>query len=525
MIKYEDLFELNSYELEGKVEKAAGYVRKSRPKAENHGLDEELRIQRDLEMQIDRINEAMEIKGWEFELYKEVKSGENMEDRDELNRMLRDIEMGLFDVLVIVDYDRLSRGDAGEQTSILKTLRKHGVLLYEESTRKLYNPLNDADIDMLQMKGYMANNEFKAIVSRNKFYKRAGARQGNWVNGEAPFGYVRNSKTKKLEIDDIEGSIYREQILLPFINGESLHEITWNLNKKKILSPRGKMWNATSISRMLKSELYCGKIIYNRTMGNKYSRPSLSKQPYREVPEENWIVRENCHPKLKTYDEHAQVLSIFKAKNKHQSKVQLHSLSGLVKCYFCGETLLIAKDVLENTNVRHNLKACSCGENKGGTTDLVLATIYQSIHVLERKLQEAINNSSDEKEVDITHVLSKIGKLEKDIEKHQLAINRIETAWEEGEYTTVKKNERIFVRETDIAKLESEISVLQKQVENMNVVNNGDKLERIKKFKEDMENCKEEDFGRMRIIYYSLVEKVIWKRVTDEQVDVNVNFL
>lgn len=523
MINYEDLFELNSFELEAKIERAAGYVRKSRPKTENHGLDEELRIQRDLEMQIDRVNEAMEVKGWEFQLYKEVKSGENIEDRNELNRLLRDIGSGLFDVLVIVDYDRLSRGDAGEQTFILKTLRQCGVLLYEESTRKLYNPLNDADIDMLQMKGYMANNEFKAIVSRNKFYKRAGARQGNWVNGEPPFGYVRNHKTKKLEIDEEQGTIYREHILLPFLNGESLHDITWNLNKNKILSPRGKMWNTTSIARMLKSEVYCGKIVYNRTMGNKYAKVSLSKQPYREVPEDKWIVRENCHPKLKTYDEHKQVLSIAKANSRQKANVNLHAVSGIVKCYFCGQTMLINKDVKQKTP-RYYFKACTCGENRGGTTDLVLSTIFQSIHILERKLQEAINNS-DESEIDVNQILSKVIKLEKDIEKNQLAINRIESAWEEGEYTTAKKNERIFVRETEIAKLESEINALQKQLENTDVVNNGDKIERIKKFKEEIESCNAEDFENLRIIFYSLIDKIIWKRTDDEHVEINVNFL
>lgn len=526
MIKYEDLFDSNNYILETKISRACAYARKSRPKRENHGLDEELRIQRDLEMQIERLDLLLEQKEWEYELYKEVKSGENIKERPEMQRLLEDIKEGYFDVLVVVDYDRLSRGHAGDQAEILNALRQSGVLLYEESTRTLYNPLNQADIDILSMKGFMANNELKSIISRNKYYKRAGARQGNWVNGRPPYGYDRNKETKKLIINEEQGRIYKEEILLPFLNGENADTITWKLNQKKIPSPRNKLWTASTVTKMLKNEVYCGTIIFNRTMGNRYSAPSINKEPYRVLPEDKWTIRYNCHPKLKTEEEHKLVMGIFKARGRQQAQKKFHALSGLVKCFCCGQTMHIKKENLQRGDTKYYFKGCDCEENRGGDCDIVLATIYQSVQVLEKKIKDMLDDKSNESnEIDLKLILNQINKIEKEIEKNQNAITNIETAWEEGEYTTEKKNERIHIREVKISELEKEVSLLQNKVNNMNVVNNSDKLERIQAFKAVLDKHDKEDFDNLRKAYYTLIDKIIWRRIKDDKVEVNVNFL
>lgn len=527
MIKYEDLFELNNHELLMLIESLVAYARKSRPKQETKGMEEKERIEKDLEIQVMRLEEYLERRTWSYQLFKEVKSGEDIENREVFNEVLDIIRSGEVDALLVVDFDRLTRGDASDQKLILTTLREYGVVLLEESSDKLYNPLNEDDLRQLEMKALFANMEYGTINKRNKLGKRYGAKKGNWVKSSIPFGYKKNKETKRLEIDEETSMIYREYILEPFLKGDTVDEIAWRLNKDKILSPRGKLWKDTTIRNILKNEAYLGTVIYNKTKGSKNSKPSLNKEPYRKVPREKWIITPNAHPKLLTKEEFNQVQLLFKVRGKEQTEKKFHPLSGLVKCHYCNETMQIKKDIQESGKVKYIFGKCECGKTSGGQCDLVLGSIYQGIEILEERIKKYINNSSEKnKEVELKSLLRKVSDLEKKIEKHEKAIKNVELDYQMGEYTKQEKNMYIDTHNERIQEYTKIILEIQEKISNASLINNSDKLDRIKDFKETIKTLGDDDFYELRKLMLKIVKRVVWKRDTNaDRVDVKVNFL
>lgn len=110
-----------------------------------------------------------------------------------MQEMLKEIERGLLNAVVDVDYERLSRGSKRDQEMILNKLRNSATLIVEESVDAINNPLNHEDIHRLRLKGFFANFEYAQIVSRFKTYKRMRAKEGQWVSGDSPFRYEKQN--------------------------------------------------------------------------------------------------------------------------------------------------------------------------------------------------------------------------------------------------------------------------------------------------------------------------------------------
>ena len=61
---------------------------------------------------------------WKYIQYKEIGTSDSIELRQEMKRLLKDVGSGIYDAVLVNDYDRLSRGDMGEQDKIKKVFRK-----------------------------------------------------------------------------------------------------------------------------------------------------------------------------------------------------------------------------------------------------------------------------------------------------------------------------------------------------------------------------------------------------------------
>ena len=198
MITLDDLLELGNHEIEMKIETAIAYARRSRSKlgaSSTRIMEEQEKIDNDLELQIMGLEDFFERRTWSYEMFKEVKSGEDIESREVFNEVLEEIKTGEIDALVVIDVDRLTRGDATDRKLVLTALRDNAVVLIEESTGKLYNPFNEEDLRQLEMKALFSNMEYQTIVKRNTRGKRLGARKGNYVISTIPFGYTKNKST------------------------------------------------------------------------------------------------------------------------------------------------------------------------------------------------------------------------------------------------------------------------------------------------------------------------------------------
>lgn len=237
----------------------ANYVRKSRAES-----TEDLEKHR---MTLERLCRAH---GWKYVEYLEVGTSDSIELRPKMTQLLREVEAEYYDAVLVVDYDRLGRGDLGEQDRIKKAFQKSDTLIITPD--KIYNLNDDLDDTYADFKGLCARQELKMITKRLRQGKKIGALRGDWTNGTPPFPYVYQQyqdkfNKKGLVVHPERYLIYREFVELA-LNNKSPREIATIANNRGLRTPKGYIWHAESIYRILIDETGLGKIISNKTEGD-----------------------------------------------------------------------------------------------------------------------------------------------------------------------------------------------------------------------------------------------------------------
>lgn len=141
----------NPYEL---IEIVAIYLRKSR---ENEEDDVLIKHRMELVSLAEKFN-------WKYVIYPEVVSGDTISSRPEMQKLLRDMQEDLYDAVLVVDIDRLGRGEHEDQGLIKKTFTKTNTFII--TPNKLYNLNEEADEDYYDMQAFMARQEYKMIKRR-----------------------------------------------------------------------------------------------------------------------------------------------------------------------------------------------------------------------------------------------------------------------------------------------------------------------------------------------------------------------
>ena len=190
------------------VRYVANYLRKSRAES-----------MEDLEKHRMILTELCHKYNFKYVEYIEVGTSDSIEMRLKISKLLKEISDGVYDAVCVVEYDRLSRGDMGDQDKIAKTFKKSETLII--TPEKFYNLNDDIDNEMVEFKGFFARQEYKMITKRLQQGKKIGARQGQWTNGIPPFPYVYqryNNKynEKGLVVHDERLKIYKNMIELAY---------------------------------------------------------------------------------------------------------------------------------------------------------------------------------------------------------------------------------------------------------------------------------------------------------------------
>ena len=124
--------------------------------------------------------------------YMEVGSGESLKDRSEITRLLKDIEDPEVKAIIVVDVQRLSRGDLEDAGKLIRLLRYTNT--YVITPMKIYDLRDEYDRDAFERELKRGNEYleyFKKIQARGRL---ASVKAGNYVGSVAPYGYDRIEK-------------------------------------------------------------------------------------------------------------------------------------------------------------------------------------------------------------------------------------------------------------------------------------------------------------------------------------------
>jgi site-specific DNA recombinase len=280
--------------------------------------------------------EYCEREGWTYTIYEDAGiSGETIEARPEMQRLLTDALDRKFDVALAVEMERFSRSRDGADLAVIKrTFRASGIRF--GTLGQIFDPDDVEDDFVSSLLGLLSAREKQKTVRRTTAGREEAARAGRYVSN-TPYGYRRAPGGGALVIHEPEAAVVRmmfEQLLA----GSSLRAIIRELNQRAIPTAKGaSRWTHGTVWKILKNPVYGGTAYYR-------------KQRIDHPPG----VRRRLHPRARTEQiampapqivDPAHVIAVEQRFQENQRRSQrsakrFYLLRGLVRCGVCGHSMI-----------------------------------------------------------------------------------------------------------------------------------------------------------------------------------------
>lgn len=180
--------------------RAAIYARVSTPQQATEDKDS-------LPSQVRDLKAVAEGNGWEIRVFEEPGvSGELVDGRPALMRLLAEVEAGRVDVVMVRALDRLSR-DYVANARVLAALRKGNVKLWAGGALQ---DMADVQGELItHILGVIGAGDKRALVQRMQRGRRAAVAKGKLSVGRPPYGYRYDKANRTLEILPEQAEVVR----------------------------------------------------------------------------------------------------------------------------------------------------------------------------------------------------------------------------------------------------------------------------------------------------------------------------
>lgn len=215
----------------------------------------------------------------EVNIYREIASGETIKDRPEIQKLLKAIESPAISAVLVVEVQRLSRGDLEDCGRLIKLFWHTDTMII--TPQKIYDLNNEFDRDMFERE-LKRGNEFleyqKKIMNRGRLLSVS---QGNYIGSIPPYGYekttIRDGKRKcpTLKIKEDEANIVRIIFDMYVNKNMGYKKIADYLDENGVTPPKGERWSPNAIKDILINIHYIGKVKWNRRKTEIHVEDSL----------------------------------------------------------------------------------------------------------------------------------------------------------------------------------------------------------------------------------------------------------
>ena len=476
-----------------------------------------------LEKQVQENIDAINKKGWVLvdQYVDEGKSGTKIKGRDEYQRLLEDLEIDKFDVVVVKVQDRLHRSTKDWYIFIDK-LVVGGKMLYFYMEDTFYTPDNAL---ITGIKAILAE-EFSRDLSKkvNNANKRRIERAQNggelsiFSNGIC---YGWDFIEGKYVINEAEAKLKR-YIAELYLKGNGLRSISRILTAEGYTNREGREFSPVTIRNMIRDTKNYGTVVSNKTHIDFNTKKVIKN------PESEWVYFDNVVPPIYSKEIFDKTMDIMNKRSDESGlrgrKVGAHPLSGKIYCAECGA---LYWKIERKTESSHNKKGiswrCSTYAKNGRKTikkpnhgsdlikdrskgcdgldfkDDVLMGVLQNIgadlqvnkEVIKKDILEWLNSL-----IDTLNNSKATNNTLEELKRQESRKNKLTEAYMDGILTKEDYKAKYQELETTIARLKSEISV-------------DDNREEIREIKEVIENIDSEldkyiateDFDSSRVAF------------------------
>ena len=361
--------------------------------------------------------------------FREVVSGEKIASRPEFKKVLKLIESPKIKALLIVEPQRLTRGDLEEIGFLMKRLKYTSTLVI--TPERIYDLRDEYAWDAFERELKRGNEYleyYKKIQNRGRL---ASVAAGNYIGSIAPYGFkktavkVDNKECPTLKENKEQADVVR-MIFDMYVNQDmGRTNICNRLDALGIKPPKGKHWSPPALKDMLENVHYIGKVKWNwrKTVTIVEDSEIINTRPKAKIGE--YLIYEGRHDGI--VPEELFYAAQEKQGRNHRAKPTTkvrNPFASLIYCR-CGRAMSLRfykkKDGSERSPARllcDGQKHCKSGSVLyDEMIDRVAAVLEQCIEDFEIRLQ---NDSGDSAKLH-AKLIKSLEKKEKELQAKELA--------------------------------------------------------------------------------------------------------
>ncbi len=426
-------------------------------------------------------------------IYEELVTGESLLYRPAMLELLKDVEAGVYDAVLVMDLQRLGRGDMEEQGIILKAFKNTNTKIITPD--KDYDLSNEFDEEYSEFEAFMSRKEYKMINKRLQRGIIHSVNSGNYNSPYPPFGYIIKQEKlgRTLEPHPQQSEILK--CIYEWYVNESVGSqiIAQRLNSMGLKTNKNNDWTCQAVTAILKNPIYTGKIAWRKTTSNRLPK----KKSKKTQPRQDWILAEGKHPALISESIYQKAQSILKNNIKthtKQSSGLQNTLAGIVVCGVCGAKMRYRPYL---NSEPHLVCINKCGNKSSKFNyieDCVLSSLNEYLNEYTFELSgELQNKNSSQAALKNSAVM-----LEKQLKEAYLQKENVYNLLEKGVYSIEDFNQRLISVNTRIDELRQTISNIgnldkktRSQKPDIAEVNSG--LAKIMKIYKDLRNVEDKN--------------------------------
>ena len=448
------------------MDKYVIYLRKSRADVEAEKLGEGETLARHKKI----LTELAARKGLYIEkIYEEIVSGETIEARPEIQKMIKECYEGRYKGIIIVEVTRLSRGNQGDAQTILDCLkysnRNNGVLVITPT--KTYDVAHSQeDEEYMEFELFMSRREYKMIQKRMDRGRKQAVVEGNFMGSYRPYGYdIHKTKTSRTLIPNHnEAPIVKQIFEWAAKDNLTPYKIAQRLENMSIPTYYGDgEWSKDTVKTILMNPTYIGKVKWNDRMRVKtmVNGELVTSRP-RSNHTDHYMEYDGKHKKHALIDEETfkKVNSRFGSDRTKSGLKLINILAGLLRCKHCGRAM--GYQAYKHRKVPTAPRYLHAESQKCKVKSVVADDVHKALmHALKLYIEDfemKLDNLPDTNENEIE---KQIELLNKEILKIKRKLSKLFDSWEDDGITDNEFVERKAIHNERIAKIKQQIEELE----------------------------------------------------------------
>lgn len=402
----------------------------------------------------------------EHDIYREIVSGESIEARPQMQRLLKAVEMRTYTAVLCIELERLSRGNGADQARILKAFQFSNTKII--TLNKTYDLASDDEFDeeFFEFGLFMSRREYKTIKRRLLRGRLQSQQEGYFTGSTLPFGYgkMKNPEGKGYILIPNEQTPILQMIFSRYASGDLLADIVQDLNTAGIqtASTLNAKWTTNRVRDMLRNRVYIGEINVNKYAKNRRMEDGRIIETKRRNPDMQTVPGKH-EPiiDMETWDKVQARFARFAPRTNIDRSLK-NPLASIMRCAECGK--MMARRTYTHKGVSIPIIVCQSNRcitrqsNLEMVENMVISALKKELERQQTILASYGNekqDNSDDKTLEFLQV---------EIAKKDKMMERVDELYELGDYTRTKYLERSQKLQAQKAELMKQLEELEKRI-------------------------------------------------------------